>query len=77
LDEQAGFFFGSGDSGFALGLQRPKLGHVLFDRAEDALLVGREELQIACLSRPGSALGEGGVDFGVGASGSECSWWPE
>jgi hypothetical protein len=39
LDEQAGFFFGSGDGGFALDLQRRKLGHVLFDRAADAQFV--------------------------------------
>jgi len=57
------------DGGFARGLERSKLGRVLFDRAADALFVGGEELEVAGLFNPGAALGEGGIDFGVARSG--------
>jgi len=33
LDEEAGFFFGLGDGGFALGLEGAQFGRVLFDGA--------------------------------------------
>jgi hypothetical protein len=69
LDEQAGFLFGFGDGGFSPGLQSFKLGHVLFDGASDALLVGGEELEVAGLCSPGAALGQGSVDLGVGGAG--------
>jgi hypothetical protein len=69
LDEQAGFFFGLGDGGFALGLEGLELGHVLFDGAADALFVDGEELEIFGLCDPGATLGKGGVDLGVGGFG--------
>ena len=69
LDEQAGFCFRFCDGCLALGLQCPKLGHVLFDGAADPLFVGDEELEILGLADPGAALGESGVDFGMGGVG--------
>ncbi|HYK60533.1 MAG TPA: hypothetical protein VEV85_13965 [Bryobacteraceae bacterium] len=73
LDEEAGFLFRLLDAGFARGLERSKLGCVLFDGAADALFVGGEELEVAGLFDPGAALGEGGVDLGVAGGGSEWS----
>jgi hypothetical protein len=69
LDEEAGLLFRLLDGGFARGLERSKLGRVLFDGAADALFVGGEELKVAGLFDPGPALGEGGVDLGVGGFG--------
>ena len=65
LDEEAGFLFRLLDGGFARGLERSKLGCVLFDGAADALFVGGKELEVAGLFDPGAALGESGVDLGV------------
>ena len=50
-------------------MERSKLGCVLFDGAADALFVGGKELEVAGLFDPGAALGEGGIDFGVGGIG--------
>jgi hypothetical protein len=66
LDEQTGFSFGVLDGGIALGLERLEIGHVLFDGVADALFVSCQELEITGLRDPGAALGESGVDFGVG-----------
>jgi hypothetical protein len=59
-----------GDGGFALGLQSAELGHVLFDRAADALLVSCQQLEVFGLSDPGAALSESRIDFGMGGSGT-------
>ena len=63
--EEAGFFEGLFEGGFAFGLEGVEAGFVALDFAGDALLVDGEEGEFFGVAPEGAGLRKGGVDLGV------------
>src|SRR5262249_4769538 len=65
--ETLGLLHGLLGFGFALGLERLEVGHVLFNGSVDALLVNGQQMKIVGVLEPSSGVGAGiidGVDAG-------------